>query len=361
MLGLCTLLAACSHAPVAPPPAQLFSDHLFAAPSERISADDVFALSEEMKSYIDNEMAGPLMNKGLHKGLLDALYAKNQLRLEYDAATTRNASQAFALRSGNCLSLVIMTAAFAKALGLSVTYQAAVIEPMWSRAGGMHFLSGHVNLTLGGRSTGIRTIYDAGESLTVDFLPPQELRGLRTWVLGEETIVAMYMNNRAAESLVQGRVDDAYWWARTAIGQDPAFLSSYNTLGVIYLRHGDWPQAERVLGYVLEREPGNAQALSNLALALEKQGRVAESGVLHRRLARIEPYPAFHFFDRGLAAMRLGDFKTAKDLFAKEVDRDPYYHEFHFWLGVASLRLGNLAEARKHLSLAMEKIGRAHV
>jgi len=64
-------------------------------------------------------------------------------------------------------------------------------------------------------------------------------------------------------------------------------------------------------------EPGNAQALSNLALALEKQGRVAESGALQRRLAQIEPYPAFHFFDRGLAAMRLGDFKTARDLFAR--------------------------------------------
>jgi hypothetical protein len=330
------LLPACAHTPVEQPPAQLFSDHLFAAPSERISVGDVFALSEEMKSYIENEMAGPLMNKGLHKGLLDALYAKNQLRLEYDAATTRNASQAFASRSGNCLSLVIMTAAFAKSLGLSVTYQAVVIEPTWSRAGGMHVLSGHVNLTLGGRSTGIRTIYDAGE------------------LLAEETIVAMYMNNRAAESLVQGRVDDAYWWARAAIGQDPAFLAAYNTLGVIYLRHGDWPQTERVLGHVLEREPGNPQALSNLALVLEKLGRVAESSALHRRLAQIEPYPAFYFFDRGLAAMRLGDFKTARELFAKEVDRDPYYHEFQFWMGVANLKLGDIAEARRHLALAVE-------
>jgi hypothetical protein len=48
VLALCMLLAACSHTPVAQPPAQLFSDHLFAAPSERISADDVFALSDEM-------------------------------------------------------------------------------------------------------------------------------------------------------------------------------------------------------------------------------------------------------------------------------------------------------------------------
>jgi tetratricopeptide (TPR) repeat protein len=52
--------------------------------------------------------------------------------------------------------------------------------------------------------------------------------------------------------------------------------------------------------------------------------------------------------------MQLADFETARDLFAKEVDRDPYYHEFHFWLGVAYLRLGNLGEARKEVSLAME-------
>src|SRR5947208_1711418 len=352
VLGLCMLLAACAH--TEQPPAQLFSDHLFAAPSERIRADDVFALSEEMKRYLETEMAGRLLNKGLQKGLIDALYSHNQLRLDYDAAITRNAAQAFEARSGNCLSLVIMTAAFAKALGLSVEYHSAFIEPSWSRVGGMYFLSGHVNLTLGGRSTGARTIYDAGELMTVDFLPAAELRGLRTWIIPEQTIVAMYMNNRAAESLVGGRLNDAYWWARAALGQDPEFLSAYNTLGVIYLRHGDSPQAERVLGYVLEREPGNAQALSNLALALEKQGRVAESGVLHRRLAWVEPYPAFHFFDRGLTAMRLGDFKTARDQFAKEVDRDPYYHEFQFWLGVASLRLGDLDEARKHLALAVE-------
>src|SRR5438309_11718377 len=162
VLGLCMLLPACSHTPVAQPPAQLFSDHLFAAPSERISAKDVFALSDEMRHYVQNEMAGSLQSKGLHRGLIDALYSKNQLRLEYDAEMTRNASQAFEARSGNCLSLVIMTAALAKELGLSVQYQGAFVEPAWSRVGGMYFLSGHVNLTLGGRSTGARTIYDAG-------------------------------------------------------------------------------------------------------------------------------------------------------------------------------------------------------
>src|SRR5206468_1162084 len=167
------------------------------------------------------------------------------------------------------------------------------------------------------------------------FLPADEARRLRTRAITEATIIAMYMNNRSADALVQGRLDDAYAWARAAIAQSPTFLSAYNTLGVIYLRHGNLLEAERVLAEVLAREPDNTPALSNLALVLDKQGRIADAVLLQRRLAQIEPYPPFHFFDLGMAAMQAGDFKAARELFAKEVARAAYYHEFHFWLAVA--------------------------
>ena len=352
-LALCLVSAGCVHGPLERHE-ELFADQLFPPASVRISARDVFALSDAMQRYLETQMAGALASKGLNKGLIDALYSANHLKLDYDAALTRTAAQAFEARSGNCLSLVIMTAAFAKALGLEVRYQAAFVEPVWSRVGDMHFLSGHVNVVLVGKSTGRRTVYDAGEHLVVDFLPPDDLRGLRSWPIPERTVVAMYMNNRAAESLAQGKVADAYWWARAALREDPAFVSAYNTLGVVYLRHGDWPRAERVMRAILEREPANPQALSNLALALERQGRLAETGDLQRKLARIEPYPAFHFFDRGLSAMRVGEYRAARDFFAQELERDPYYHESHFWLGLAYLRLGQVEKARKHLDLALE-------
>ena len=74
----------------------------------------------------------------------------------------------------------------------------------------------------------------------------------------------MYMNNRAVEALARGDVDDAYWWAREAIVQSPSFLAAYNTLGVVYRRHGNAREAEAVLRFVLEREPANTQAMSNL-------------------------------------------------------------------------------------------------
>ena len=52
--------------------------------------------------------------------------------------------------------------------------------------------------------------------------------------------------------------------------------------------------------------------------------------------------------------MEAGDFKAARGLFAKEVRRAPEYHEFHFWLGLASFKLGDYDAARKQLALAME-------
>jgi Tfp pilus assembly protein PilF len=55
-----------------------------------------------------------------------------------------------------------------------------------------------------------------------------------------------------------------------------------------------------------------------------------------------------------MQAMRGGDYRKAKALFAREVKRAPYYDEFHFWLAIACLRLGEAREAREQLALAMD-------
>ena len=124
--------------------------------SERVNASDVFALSPEMQRFLNVEIAPDLRNKGNRDGLIDAMYREGQLKIEYDSVMTRNAAQAFAARSGNCLSLVIMTAAFAKALGLPVQFQSVSVDETVSRSEDIYFFIGHVNLTLGNRSCGRR-------------------------------------------------------------------------------------------------------------------------------------------------------------------------------------------------------------
>jgi tetratricopeptide (TPR) repeat protein len=352
---LCLVLAACATPPpVAQPDDRLFNDQLFAAPSERISGESAFAVNDAMKHFVDVEIAEQLHTVGYLPGFVQALQTKGQLKLEYDAAMTRNAAQAFDVRAGNCLSLVIMTAALAKEIGLSVRYEAVYVDDSWSRSGDVYFSIGHVNLTLGRRHMDGGFGRNDDNTFVIDFLPPEDIKTLHVRIIEESTVVAMYMNNRAAESFVKGRLDDAYWWARGAIQKDPAFIGSYNTLGVIYRRHGNLKEAEQTLAYALEREPDNTHVMTNLVGVLDNLGRVSERTALQHKLEKLEPDPPFSYFNSGLRAMRDGNFRAAKDLFTKETKRVPYYHEFHFWLALAYVNLGEIDHAREQLKIALE-------
>lgn len=351
---LCAVLAACA-APVArQPPPEIFQDAMFKPGTQRIRADEVFAMSPAMTQFISSEFTSLHRSKGRRQALIDALSTRSQLKLEYNSALTRNAAEAFEARSGNCLSLVIMTAAFARHLELPVRFRSVFVEDFWSRSGGLYFLSGHVNLSLGMPPDAINKVSTEIDLLTIDFLPPEQLRGQRAMGIDEATIISMYMNNRAAENLREGRIDEAYWWARESVIQDPRYLSGYNTLGVIYRRQGQSQAAERALRLVLEREPGNVQAMSNLVLVLGDQGRAAEAQALNLTLSELQPYPPYRYFDLGIEAMKAGDYAKARDWFNKEVARSAYSHEFHFWLSLANYALGDLSQARKHMALATE-------
>jgi Tfp pilus assembly protein PilF len=353
---LLVLLSACASTqpPPAAPPPSLFADADFGPPSEPVGGADLFTLSPAMRAYLKSPAFNTrLRDAGLEHGLLNALYSKTDLQLEYDSSRTRTAAETYAARSGNCLSLVIMTAAFAKELGMTVRYQNVEVEESWSRSGGLYLVSSHVNIVLGHRP---RAAFDssANQELVVDFVPSKDAGHFHARQLEEQDIVAQFMNNRAVETLMQGKLNDAYWWARAAVEARPANAAAYNTLGVIYQRHGKLALAERAYRIALEHEPENIVVLQNLGPMLAQMGRKAEAQVLAQRAAKIEPTPPFHYFDQGMVALQGGNYGAARDLFEREVKRAPDYDEFHFWLAVALLRMGEAKEAREQLALAVD-------
>jgi tetratricopeptide (TPR) repeat protein len=180
------------------------------------------------------------------------------------------------------------------------------------------------------------------------------MRGLHTIEIPESLVVAMYMNNRAVESMVEGRLDDAYAWAREAVRTRPRFVAAQNTLGVVYLRRGALAQAAAVFDHALAIEPNHTSLLANAAEVASRDGRVAEAEQLRARLARLETEPPLHFFNLGLAAMQREDFRAARALFEKEAGRGDASADVHFWLSVALYRLGDIERAKREMALASE-------
>ena len=355
-IGTLVMAGGCATAPPPMLPAtDLFSDASFGPPARPVRSDQLFALSEPMKAHLNSApFRAQLRLAGPQRGLFDALYKKGELKLEYDAAVTRDAATTFAAKKGNCLSLVIMTAAFAKALGIDVNFQAVLVDEQWSRTGTIYIASTHVNLSLPISTDSVNSYSMARHALTIDFLPPDEASQLGTKRLDEDTITAMYLNNRAAEELAADRLDEAYWWARAAVEKSPSFVVAYNTLGVIYQRHGNMELAERVYKRALEREREDTIVMHNLVPVLAHLGKAEESKALAARLASIEPTPPFYYFTKGMKAMGEGRYADAKALFGREVKRSPYYHEFHFWLALAHLNLGESRAAGDELKLAFD-------
>lgn len=343
-------LAACA----TPPPSAtvvdaLFDEARYGKPPQPRPAD-LFALSPAMERFLALEMRSAVRNHGAQIGLVQALREGGRLRLDYDASLTRTAAEAFDARAGNCMSLVLMTAALAREMGLSVQFQLVEVPDIWTRSQHFTLLNGHVNLSLGSGARGGLWTRDGGRTV-IDFQPVEEARLARVRPLSEEAVVAMFFNNRAVEHMEAGEWAAAHAALRVALQADPAHLNALNTLAVLHRRQGDLRRAEAALRTLLAHDPFNRHASSNLVAVLESQGRSEEA----RALARALPPPPFADFDRGLKLAAQGQWAEALEAYERQLLTAPDFHALHLEMARAHLQLGQPRRALQHLETASEQ------
>jgi Flp pilus assembly protein TadD len=322
-------------------------------------ANEIFAIDDDMRRYLQEhvlqqEKIESMYKANLRQALVEALAAGGQMRLDYDASVTRTARETFYAKSGNCLSLTIMAAGMARALGLNVFFQQVHANTTWGRQDNVQFSIGHVNLVVGEHLPSIRSRLGKHALHTIDFMPVTENAAQRTTAISEATLLAMFMNNRAAELLTTGETSAAYWHAREAVLHDPHYAAARVTLAVIHRRAGDMALSERALQSVLQVDPYNTIALSNMVSLMLASARADEATQYQARLTKLQPVPPFHHLDLGKRAMEAGDVKLARDHFLRERNLGNESHEVHFWLANAYYRLGERRLTQNHLNLAQD-------
>lgn len=354
---LCLLLAITlgGCAGLAPPaPAPLLHDALFDHPPRPAGADAVLSLSPAMQAHLRQQVRRP---GDLPLALAESLYQPGGLRLDYDASITRNAAEAFDARSGNCLSLVVMTTALARGLGLDVSFQDVRSDDQFRHEGDLTLRTGHVNLVLGERPRAQHWRSAQADlvlrHLVIDFLPQETARGLPVAPIGQAQVLAMFMNNRAVESLLAHAPAQAYAWSREALRHDPGSAAVYNTLGVVYQRAGHLAPAAAAYEQVLALDDRQVAAMANLAQVRRSQGRDTEALAWEQRRAALEPHAPFHFLRLGQAALAAGDLARARAHFQRELRSQPASHEAWFGLARVHVAQGDNTQAEQALRQAL--------
>ncbi len=352
------LVSACSTAPVATVnPVSLFHDDLFLPATVQIRPEAALEMSDSMREFARTR----LQQHGLQRvdkpdrrmTLVDALYTKGQLRLQYYSDVTYTAQEAFAAKSGNCLSLVLLTAAMARELQLPYHFQLAIGAADWGESGDLFMTIDHVNLVLEEIPSEFDLHTYTANPIIVDFLVPDIAARLESRPIEENTILAMYLNNRSIETMVQGDNNNAYWWIKAALQSDPEFWNAYLSLAVIYRNMHKPELANSVLEYVAIFEPNNTTMLSDRALVLRDLGRNAEADQLLKKLAVIDQNRPWNFYFEAQSEYRAGHYEKAKDLFVQQIAHDPDHHEFEFGLALAYAKLNDVTNATVHLERAV--------
>lgn len=336
-----------------------WADEMFAQ-SDRAQgkAAEAMTLSPAMEDMVRKTLEPLAQRIGGPEAMYSVLYERGRISVEYSSDYTRNAAEAFQARRGNCLSLALMTAAFAKRMGVQAHFQLVRTPDAWSRGDRLNFQVRHVNVTLVGnlvqehmRGTPF------GQGLTVDFIPAEYRNRETVRELTEATVVAMYLNNLASEALDDARYDQAYALVKESLRMDPALPDAYNTLAVVLSSRGQQRKAEAALRRSLALAPDGLAALGNLAALLEGSKLTSasqEAQALRSRLRELQPRPPFADMDEGMLALAAGDAQQALTLFKKQKERTGEDARLQQYLTAAYMKLGQLEEARAALQKGLK-------
>ncbi|QIR15550.1 tetratricopeptide repeat protein [Shewanella aestuarii] len=336
----------------------LFYDELF-TPVAIQSPEEIFALPQEViievkQAYLKDKSIRS-KNLAVHDWLAQYIGAQ-QGGFEYRDHYTRNAQETALSRMGNCMSLVVLSAALADVFNIPVEFQDIDVEPVWDKRGGFYLVNGHVNLLFSPVAES-NTYFVRGSKVLIDFLPERAIRGYSKKTVNKQTLTAMYYNNVAAEALVSQQLDLAYALVKKSIQLDPYYVSSINTLAVIYRRKGDDKKAEQAYRAALSVDSHDVTTLFNLALILGEQDRLEEWAEVHKILELARINNPFYYYDMAQHAYFEKQYQEALVWYKRAVEKADYRHEFYFGLSRAYWATGDQTLAKKNMEKALTLTG----
>lgn len=277
------------------------------------------------------------------KLLVDYIFSKQGLGLEYDSSVTRTIEQTFRDRKGNCMSFTLLFVTLAREAGVSAYVQEVGQALSWYQEENTLYNAGHVNV-------GVQLGMDQG---TIDLDRNILLARGGPKRISDKRALAHFYNNRGSELMQDGYIVAAKAHFDAALAQDPGFAPAWNNLGVLRMRNHQPGLAERDYLAALQRDRSYAPALSNMVNLYRFTGDEAKVDAYMHRLRRAQLGDPFYQFLQADQAEKRGDYAVAATHYRRAIRLYDKVHQFHFGLARVYFLSGDMERARRELSRAL--------
>lgn len=267
---------------------------------------------------------------------------------------TLSASEAIETGSGNCMSLALVTTAYARLAGVETGWQLSDTDPVYSSEGSVIYSAEHIQTRLYRPEFDVKSflVVPGRRYLLVDYYTDDVPR--RGTPLSESEMIALVYQNLGIEALADGHLEDSFWHLRTALEYDAANPDLYNAMAVVHKRAGDARTAERLYRFALDQFGDRLIVLRNYRQLLLAEDRIEDADHVERRIMALpdpDPYPLLGLGDD---AAEKGRHDVALGYYRRAAGIAPYLPEVYLKIAIIHIRTGNLKRAERALQTARE-------
>ncbi|MCF2859724.1 hypothetical protein L1286_19780 [Pseudoalteromonas sp. SMS1] len=357
LLPLVVLLGACAqtHTPqqqAIPKVTDFFSATAFTL-QPTIDEATIFSLPEhEQVKFLAH------YNKALDNGIRPDKAVFNYLEQRLDRFTydgdTLTAQESLQRNEGNCISLAILTQAYATLAQVDTTFREVGTIPVFRKSNNTILVSNHFRTKLlAPKSTNNdEEIEIIRAGTVVDYFPAQDSFYLDTATF--QDLVAKYYANKSVDALLEKDFDMSYSMLTKALHYAPYDPELINISAVLHRRSGRATDALKIFEYANQHQLTSQNLLVNYLSLAKKQTDTQLIELLEASIENSAETP-FDKIQLAQRSMKKGNYNKAIRELKDIILETPYIPEPYFELARIYYTKGDIEKTERLLTLAIER------
>jgi len=297
-------------------------------------------------------------NKALGNGIRPDKAVFNYLEQRLDRFTydgdTLTAQESLQRNEGNCISLAILTQAYATLAQVDTTFREVGTIPVFRKSNNTILVSNHFRTKLlAPKST------NNGEEIeiiragtVVDYFPAQDSFYLDTATF--QDLVAKYYANKSVDALLEKDFDMSYSMLTKALHYAPYDPELINISAVLHRRSGRATDALKIFEYANQHQLTSQNLLVNYLSLAKKQTDTQLIELLEASIENSAETP-FDKIQLAQRSIKKGNYNKAIKKLKDIILETPYIPEPYFELARIYYTKGDIEKTERLLTLAIER------